>query len=622
MRKICLILSLIYSFATFAKVENIKEIKLELIKEMKILFEKNQTLYPLEITEDKTTFLFKLINDAYASSSYQCLYGGWPSTTIKVNGKTYCHDARKSDFYRKSYACKSNEFTCPPVLFGKDVCVPYNTRKERISVYGTCEKNQKIPAVTSDWKSDDFALLVEYVKLSNEICNAPASKKNVVKVNCEKVLQKTKDFEDLIRKDAILSKKLESKTEVEEKIVIVNNTKIEDCVNCEGELKGTPDKSAIKKISDMSPRLIYETLKKNYRDSKLCDPIYNYPPEDAKGIALSSLNKISKACSTWGKELETIIHQCDKEVARVKSILNPDDETSRKWDEYKSQLYATKDEIGMYKIMLSAKKMVSESQDSKLIGNLAKDTFLENNVLIEEEGEVTCPFPSFDAFNKGFTGYNKLKGKLGKKILTIADYTMPSNQRRMFTFDMNKLAPLFNTWVAHGSGNGPEDAASSDGSNPPFSNVPNTNLSSDGFVIARNAASGSMFGDNILLDGVDKNNSNMRKRAIVLHGDSKTGGAYKAISFNQEVFKEKMNLLKNVNINTTDPVEIRKAASAPGYFYPTIGVSWGCLGVPDAEALNLKTGKYESQLQTLRRELAGNTLIFSYSGENMTSKYF
>src|SRR5690606_9914539 len=146
---------------------------------------------------------------------------------------------------------------------------------------------------------------------------------------------------------------------------------------------------------------------------------------------------------------------------------------------------------------------------------------------------------------------------------------MPSNQRRLFTFDMSTLDPIYNTWVAHGSGNGPQNAAEKDGSHPKFSNEPGSNLSSDGFIIARQAASGSMFGDNILLDGVDINNKNMRSRAIVLHGDSKMGGAYKALGFNQKNLDEKMPLLKSIDVSTADDVSIRKAANTPGYFYPT-----------------------------------------------------
>lgn len=233
---------------------------------------------------------------------------------------------------------------------------------------------------------------------------------------------------------------------------------------------------------------------------------------------------------------------------------------------------------------------------------------------------MTCPFPSFDAFNKAYSGYQKLRKQLKKDVLTIVDFTMPSNHRRMFSFDMKKLEIMSNTWAAHGSGNnGP--VAESDGANPVVSNENGSNLSSEGFIIARNAASGSMFGDNILLDGVDDNNANIRRRAIVLHGDSQAGNNYKALSFNQETYQDKMSRIKETDINS-DPVSIRTAATAPGMAYPIIAETWGCLGVPDHPALNIQTGKYESQLQTLRKNLSGNTLIFNYTGENMRSRYF
>ena len=44
--------------------------------------------------------------------------------------------------------------------------------------------------------------------------------------------------------------------------------------------------------------------------------------------------------------------------------------------------------------------------------------------------------------------------------------------------------------------------------------------------------------------------------------------------------------------------------------------------IPDAESYDRASGTYKNQLQTLRKELSGNTLIFNYSGKEMSSNYF
>src|SRR5690606_19981602 len=78
---------------------------------------------------------------------------------------------------------------------------------------------------------------------------------------------------------------------------------------------------------------------------------------------------------------------------------------------------------------------------------------------------------------------------------------------------------LHNTWVAHGSGSD-NQAVGIDGfgSSPKMSNTNGSLMSSDGFILAGPAAVGSLYGPNVQLQGIDKNNTNIASRAIVLHG--------------------------------------------------------------------------------------------------------
>src|SRR5690606_37911428 len=84
--------------------------------------------------------------------------------------------------------------------------------------------------------------------------------------------------------------------------------------------------------------------------------------------------------------------------------------------------------------------------------------------------------------------------------------------------DLNSKKVLHNTWTAHGGGNNQGPGEDGLGSNPQVSNASGSNLSSDGFIIATQASYGPLFGNNVLLKGIDENNTNMARRAVVLHG--------------------------------------------------------------------------------------------------------
>lgn len=117
------------------------------------------------------------------------------------------------------------------------------------------------------------------------------------------------------------------------------------------------------------------------------------------------------------------------------------------------------------------------------------------------------------AFVEGFKGFESLRndGKLNnEEILTIADFSLPSNQKRLFVLDMEKLKVLYKTYVAHGRNSGTTFAKS-------FSNRPESNMSSPGFYVTQETYTGQ-HGLSLKLHGEEKGiNDNAMNRAIVIH---------------------------------------------------------------------------------------------------------
>lgn len=120
---------------------------------------------------------------------------------------------------------------------------------------------------------------------------------------------------------------------------------------------------------------------------------------------------------------------------------------------------------------------------------------------------------SLQAFQQGFYGYLNMKesGKISSNaLLTICDYSLSSNVKRMWVIDINNRKVLFNTLVAHGMASGEEFATS-------FSNIEESHQSSLGFYTTGE----TYFGDNgysLKLIGEDgKFNNKAYERAIVIH---------------------------------------------------------------------------------------------------------
>ncbi len=122
--------------------------------------------------------------------------------------------------------------------------------------------------------------------------------------------------------------------------------------------------------------------------------------------------------------------------------------------------------------------------------------------------------PSNHVLELGMAGYKKLiqKSLVHKtSIITIIDFSLPSDRERMWVIDIVKGKVLFHCLVAHGRNSGGLYAEN-------FSNVPGSYTSSPGFYLTDDIYYGK-HGMSLYLDGLEKGiNDKARERAIVMHG--------------------------------------------------------------------------------------------------------
>ena len=118
-------------------------------------------------------------------------------------------------------------------------------------------------------------------------------------------------------------------------------------------------------------------------------------------------------------------------------------------------------------------------------------------------------------FAKAYQGFLNLKeaGKLSEaqNILSVCDFSLSANTKRLWVIDLNKNKVIFHTLVAHGQGTGEEFAVA-------FSNQENSHQSSYGFYVTEATYNGDN-GYSLKLNGMDRGyNDNAYSRAIVMHG--------------------------------------------------------------------------------------------------------
>lgn len=146
----------------------------------------------------------------------------------------------------------------------------------------------------------------------------------------------------------------------------------------------------------------------------------------------------------------------------------------------------------------------------------AKDEIVGSTTWIEKETKIIISqADNLDplVLKLGLTAYLKARkqGMDDKQLLTIVDYSKPSNERRLWVIDLKKNKVLFNTHVAHGKNSGGVNSTS-------FSNKPTSLKSSLGVFLTTETYEGHN-GYSLRMDGLEPGiNDNANSRDIVFHG--------------------------------------------------------------------------------------------------------
>lgn len=120
--------------------------------------------------------------------------------------------------------------------------------------------------------------------------------------------------------------------------------------------------------------------------------------------------------------------------------------------------------------------------------------------------------PKEESFTQALKGFYLLKekGLIKKNILTLVDFSLSSNLKRLWVIDLTTNTVLFQSLVAHGRNTGEEFANS-------FSNAQQSFKSSLGFYVTGEIYNGK-HGMSLRLDGLEKGlNDNARSRGVVMH---------------------------------------------------------------------------------------------------------
>lgn len=153
---------------------------------------------------------------------------------------------------------------------------------------------------------------------------------------------------------------------------------------------------------------------------------------------------------------------------------------------------------------------VADTKSEKATETVSSSEALYKSITFEAGHEL-----NEEVFFKALTGFENLKkaGLLNQDahLLTVCDFSMSSNMKRLWVIDTEEKKVLFNSLVAHGKNTGEEFATN-------FSNTNSSLQSSLGFYITDATYNGDN-GYSLRLLGMDKGfNDAAYKRAIVMHG--------------------------------------------------------------------------------------------------------
>jgi hypothetical protein len=127
---------------------------------------------------------------------------------------------------------------------------------------------------------------------------------------------------------------------------------------------------------------------------------------------------------------------------------------------------------------------------------------------------------SLPAFESALTAMHHVRGRLNNiNVITIADFSQPSTNKRLYVIDLDDCQVLFQSHVAHGRNSGDNYARF-------FSDEMSSYQSSAGCYVTAETYSGE-HGYSLRLDGLEAGiNGNARERAIVMHGAGYVSAAF------------------------------------------------------------------------------------------------
>ncbi len=119
-------------------------------------------------------------------------------------------------------------------------------------------------------------------------------------------------------------------------------------------------------------------------------------------------------------------------------------------------------------------------------------------------------------FREGLVGYYNLRAASGHAasppVLTLIDFSQPSQQKRLWVINVEEAKVLFHTLVAHGKASGADVPMA-------FSNKDGSEMSSLGFYRTAPTTYTGKHGLSLKLVGLDPGfNTNAESRAVVVHG--------------------------------------------------------------------------------------------------------
>ena len=192
---------------------------------------------------------------------------------------------------------------------------------------------------------------------------------------------------------------------------------------------------------------------------------------------------------------------------------------------------------------VSVTKTTSVASSSSIVAEAANNLY--DSLQLDELGMTK------QALVYAYKGFQKLEEKgvvQNPDVLTVIDFSQPSDKKRMYIIDVKNFKVLLNTYVAHGKNSGLEYAKR-------FCNRHESLQSSLGFYVTKNTYFGK-HGLSLRLSGQDKGfNDNAESRAVVVHGaqyigDNRLNSAYMGRSFGcpavpQKLANKVINTIKN-----------------------------------------------------------------------------